>query len=669
MESGWTAILLGWTGDNSGLLLLLVALALCGESFAVIGVLIPGLMLVFMLGALVALGQLDPWLAWAVASAGCVLGDMLNYWLGRRWRHDLLTGWPLRRYPETVQTGQRFLQKYGGLSLFLGRYLGPLRSFMPVLAGCFGLRPMVALPVIVLTASSWVAVSMLPGLLLGASLELAAAYTGRLALLLLLVSVTLLLLIWLVRSGYLLAGRSNPWLLKRLLLWLRRQPQLGRWLLPLFEPLRGELLSVAMLGLLALAGLAILIVLTLYLLIGASASSLDLWLAAMLQDLRNPVSDAVWVVLGVVSTWPSLLLLLVAMALWLALHRQRLSLWHWLIAIAPVPLLGWLLQQLLLLVPIWPQHLQALNSFPDLNAATLAATLMALPMLLARELPAWQRKWYYLTVATLLSLLLIARLALGLAWLSAVSVAVLLALIWVSLVGIAYRVRADRGHAVFRHSLFFAVLLLLGAVVFNSLDHDRRRDQWRLPLTGSVLAFDAWLQHDWQRLPQWRSDVARAPVDRLNVQYAGGLPELQQALLSIGWQPVTATHWWESFSPAPALPQLPVYRLGYRGRSAKLLLRRLDGEQQAVLRLWPSGWQLASQSNGPEATAGGSTNTPLWLGSLSLERPQTSAFLFTFWRAEASSWPVLSARLQALSASCQRHQQAQVLLLFACQPE
>ncbi|MBU1187436.1 MAG: VTT domain-containing protein [Gammaproteobacteria bacterium] len=664
MESGWTALLLDWTGDNAGLLLVLVALGLCIESFAVIGVLIPGLMLVFMLGALVALGQLDGWLAWAVASAGCVLGDMLNYWLGRRWRHDLFSAWPLRRYPETIQQGQHFLQRYGGLSLFLGRYLGPLRSFMPVLAGSFGLRPVVAMPVIVFTALSWVALSMLPGILLGASLELAAAYTSRLALLLLLVCGTLLLLIWLVRSGYLLAGRSNPWLLKRMLLWLRRHPRLGRWLLPLFEPLRGELLSVAMLGLLVLTGLAVLIVLSLYLLIGTGGSSVDLWLAAVLQDLRNPVSDAVWVALAVVSTWPCLLTLVMAMALWFALQRQSLSLWHWLIAIAPLPLLAWLLQQLLLLVPLWPAHLQPSHSFPDLNAAMLAATLMALPMLLARELPAWQRKWYYLTVATLLSLLLIARLALGLAWLSALIVAVLLALIWVSLVGIAYRVRADRGHAVFRHSLVFSLLLLLGAVGFNSLDYQRLRAQWRLPLIGTALAADVWRQHDWQRLPQWRSDVARAPVDRLNVQYAGDLSRLQQALLQSGWEPLTATRWWEAFSPAPDLQQLPVYRLGYRGRSARLLLRQRHGEQQAVLRLWSSGWSLRTQTGNGEADS-----KPLWLGSLSLERPAARAFLFTFWRAEALPWTVVSAPLQPLAGNCQLQHKPELLLLSDCESD
>ncbi len=667
-ESGWTTLLLHWTGDNSALLLALVAVLLCIESFAVIGVFIPGLTLMFILGALVALGQLDPWFTWALASASCILGDGLNYWLGRRWRHDLRSMWPLRNYPETLQQGERFLQRYGGLSLFLGRYLGPLRSFMPVLAGSFGLRPRLAVPVIVSAALSWVALSMLPGLLLGASLELAAAYTGRLALLLVLVTASALLLIWLVRNGYALAGRTNPWLLKRLLLWLRRHPRLGRWFLPLLQPLRGELLSVAMLGLLALIGLAVLIVLTLSLLIGASASNLDLRLAAMLQDLRNPVSDAVWVALALLTTWPSLLLLLAGMAMWLALQPDhRLSLWHWLLAILPLPLLGWLLQQGLVRVPFWPQHLHAfrpdsMHSFPDLNAATLAALLMALPMLLVRELPAWQRKWYYLGIAAMLGMLLFARLALGLAYLSAMVVAVLLALVWVSLIGIAYRVRADRGLPVFRHTLFFGLLLLACALLANAVGYQSMRAHWRLPLRGDVLEAAAWLRHDWQRLPQWRSELARTPEDRLNLQYSGELEPLRQILQATGWRAVDSAHWWELFSPAPELQHLPVYPLDYRGRSARLLLRKLDAGQQTVLRLWASGWQIEQSQ-----AAGGSSRQPLWLGSLSIERPATRAFFLTFWHAEVLPAAQLSGLMSALHRACQVQIADAVMLVHDCQ--
>ncbi len=661
MGADWITVLLAWAGDNSALLLLLVVGILFLESFTVLGILVPGFLLVILLGALAALGRVDPWLTWAAASLGCIVGDVVNYWLGRRFQATLRGRWPLQRFPETMQRGELFLQRYGGLSLFLGRYLGPLRSFMPIIAGSLGMRPQLALPMIAVAAMSWVALSMLSGMVLGVSLELAAAYTTRLAILLLLVAAGLWLLGWLVRAGYLLAGRYNPWLLKRMLMALRRHPRIGSRLLPLFAPLRGELLSVAMLGLLALAGFTILIILTLYLLIGDSATSLDLRLAAIMQDLRSPISDAFWVVLAVNSTTAMLTVLLLGMSLWLACHRQRLSVWHWLAAVLPVPLLGWLLHGLLQFVPIWPAHLQAaLAAFPDAASATLAALFMALPMLLVRELPAQQRKWYYLAVASLLSLLLMARLALGLAYLSAILVAVLLALVWVSMVGIAFRVRAARGNPIWRHTIFFAVLFSCTSLLLLAWHYSSLREQWQLPLTGDQISLQDWQQQDWQRLPHWRSDYARAPVDRLNLQFSGALQHLQTLFLAADWEQPEG-HWWELVSPAPDPASLPVYRLGYRGRSAALLLRQHDGEQQHVLRMWASGWQsVASDVDQSPALQ------PIWLGSLSVEQIDTRAYFLNFWRASALPEADLLAQLGNIQGLCLKQREANLVLLTVC---
>jgi hypothetical protein len=446
-----------------------------------------------------------------------------------------------------------------------------------------------------------------------------------------------------------------------MLMALRRHPRIGSRLLPLFAPLRGELLSVAMLGLLALAGFTILIILTLYLLIGDGATSLDLRLAAIMQDLRSPISDAFWVVLAVNSTTAMLTVLLLGMSLWLVCHRQRLSVWHWLAAVLPVPLLGWLLHGLLQFVPIWPAHLQAaLAAFPDAATATLAALFMALPMLLVRELPAQQRKWYYLAVASLLSLLLMARLALGLAYLSAILVAVLLALVWVSMVGIAYRVRASRGNPIWRHTIFFAVLFSCTSLLLLAWQYSSLREQWQLPLTGDQISLQDWQQQGWQRLPHWRSDYARAPVDRLNLQFSGELQQLQTLLLAADWEQPEG-HWWELVSPAPDPASLPVYRLGYRGRSAALLLRQHDGEQQHVLRMWASGWQsVASDVDQSPALQ------PIWLGSLSVEQIDTRVYFLNFWRASALPEADLLAQLGNIQGLCLKQREANLVLLTVC---
>ena len=45
--------------------------------------------------------------------------------------------WPLSRYPELLPRGEAFMQKWGVPSIFIGRFFGPLRASVPLVAGIF----------------------------------------------------------------------------------------------------------------------------------------------------------------------------------------------------------------------------------------------------------------------------------------------------------------------------------------------------------------------------------------------------------------------------------------------------------------------------------------------------------------------------------------------------
>jgi membrane protein DedA with SNARE-associated domain len=66
---------------------------------------------------------------------GAVLGDAVSYWLGRRFGGALAQVWPFTRNPELLPQGVRFFRKWGGLSVFIGRFFGPLRAVVPLAAG------------------------------------------------------------------------------------------------------------------------------------------------------------------------------------------------------------------------------------------------------------------------------------------------------------------------------------------------------------------------------------------------------------------------------------------------------------------------------------------------------------------------------------------------------
>jgi undecaprenyl-diphosphatase len=184
VESGWTQDLLNWIAENpgwSGLLIFLIAFI---ESLLVIGFFIPGIFILFGVGAIVGMGGLDVTWIWLGGSVGAFCGDILSYWIGHRYRRQLADFWPFRRYPEMLQRGSAFFNRHGAKSVLAGRFIGPLRPIIPATAGMLGMTPARFVAVCVPACILWTPAYLLPGMLFGASLEVAAEYAGRLTLLL-----------------------------------------------------------------------------------------------------------------------------------------------------------------------------------------------------------------------------------------------------------------------------------------------------------------------------------------------------------------------------------------------------------------------------------------------------------------------------------------------------
>ena len=45
--------------------------------------------------------------------------------------------WPLSRHPDLIPQGEAFMKKWGIPGIFIGRFFGPLRAIVPLIAGIF----------------------------------------------------------------------------------------------------------------------------------------------------------------------------------------------------------------------------------------------------------------------------------------------------------------------------------------------------------------------------------------------------------------------------------------------------------------------------------------------------------------------------------------------------
>jgi membrane protein DedA with SNARE-associated domain len=134
-----------------------------GESLIIVGLLLPATAIMLLTGGLVQRGILDPAavIGWCVA--GAVSGDIVTYWIGRWIGPSIRHRWPLNRDPGAVARARLFFRKFGFLSIFLGRFLGPVRSTIPLVAGMMKMRHLTFQIANATSALVWVPFMLLPG--------------------------------------------------------------------------------------------------------------------------------------------------------------------------------------------------------------------------------------------------------------------------------------------------------------------------------------------------------------------------------------------------------------------------------------------------------------------------------------------------------------------------
>lgn len=106
------------------------------ETGLVVTPFLPGDSLLFAAGAICAIGTLDVATLVLLLIVAAILGDSLNYTIGRRFG-DAIVRSRLGRYirPEYIQRTQKFYERHGGKTIILARFMPIVRTFAPFVAG------------------------------------------------------------------------------------------------------------------------------------------------------------------------------------------------------------------------------------------------------------------------------------------------------------------------------------------------------------------------------------------------------------------------------------------------------------------------------------------------------------------------------------------------------
>jgi membrane-associated protein len=113
---------------------ILILIIFC-ETGLVVLPLLPGDSLLFAAGAFAARGSLDPFVLFITLSIAAIVGDTVNYWIGRAIGPRIFerdTRFIKRKH---LQKTQYFYEKHGGKAIVFARFMPIIRTFAPFVAG------------------------------------------------------------------------------------------------------------------------------------------------------------------------------------------------------------------------------------------------------------------------------------------------------------------------------------------------------------------------------------------------------------------------------------------------------------------------------------------------------------------------------------------------------
>ena len=129
---------------------------------------LPGDSILFIAGTVVAAAGLDVHVLVVVLVAAAVLGDSVNYgvghYIGPRAFHKRDSRWFRQEY---LRRTQAFYEKYGAVTIIIGRFVPIIRTFAPFLAGVAGMQYRRFLSYNVIGGCLWIGLLVYAGFLFG----------------------------------------------------------------------------------------------------------------------------------------------------------------------------------------------------------------------------------------------------------------------------------------------------------------------------------------------------------------------------------------------------------------------------------------------------------------------------------------------------------------------
>jgi len=137
------------------------------ETGLVVTPFLPGDSLLFTAGALASLGTLNVWVLFLLLSLAAVLGDTVNYWIGKKIGPRAFDGTIRFLKQEHLRKTEAFYEKHGKKTIILARFVPIVRTFAPFVAGVGSMTYGTFIAYNVVGGVAWVAICVFSGYFFG----------------------------------------------------------------------------------------------------------------------------------------------------------------------------------------------------------------------------------------------------------------------------------------------------------------------------------------------------------------------------------------------------------------------------------------------------------------------------------------------------------------------
>lgn len=592
----------------SGIIVFLISLS---ESLAIVGLLVPGVVMMTAIGAMMGGGILPFWetLIWAIL--GAIVGDGISYWLGYHYHQHLREFWPFRQFPNLLIRGEKFFTNHGGKSIIFGRFVGPVRPMIPVIAGMMDMPPKRFLFFNIVSAIAWAPLYSLPGILIGMSLgTLSPEVARRIVFLILMV----LLGLWVI---YAFLIKIGAWIGKGVLrfidhLWL--QVQASHRLTLIHRILRNaQGTEESQLGILLLFFLSS--IAFAYITYSAFHSEeLAFWNEPIYQALRALyVEDIIqWTLLFTGFGEPKIIVMATAAVVAFLCWRKRYTaMLCWVLTIYGGLAAGIVIRELVAMVrPEGLVYLHHQYCYPSGHALS-AMLFYGLAAAFIHPVLAPNHRYIPWVISIPLILLIsFSRLYLGLHWFTDVIGGLTLGISAITLGLFIFR-RFETKPPAMRSVLVSGLAGLICMMVYYSI---------AIYPTKKTEAIRQWATYEFQTQEWWaghsqlsnlhRSGAFKRIATVFDIQWLSSLDTIKQFLKRHEWTPIPTLTFNSGLTflvDKPTLQTMPVLPKFHRDRLPVLMVMQSNNpNERLVLQLWQSDYV---NENG----------IPLWVGTLRIE--------------------------------------------------